>query len=126
MSERPQNKNLIPAKPGERRNPSGRPKTPPELRAYNEMDVRIISRMITKYGNMSTDELQKLSKDGSTKGIDRNVILNILDKDKLPLILDRTVGKLVDKVEQTNIDYNADEHTEIERGTVRDILKAIK
>lgn len=88
---------------GQSGNPSGRRKLPEALKKYPRLVKEEIQHMISKFANMQAAELLALSKDDSAiTGLERTIILNILDKDKLPFLLDRTVGKVVEVVEQTN------------------------
>lgn len=99
MTDRPQNKNLQKFIPGQSGNPKGLSKVPESLKDHKQMHMGIVSRMITKFGNMTVDQLEKLKDDKSITGLEKSIIENLLDKDKLPLILDRTVGKVTEVTE---------------------------
>lgn len=90
---------------GQSGNPSGRKKLPEELRKYPRLVREEIQHMISKFAHMDAKALAELvdpDYQGSITGLERSIILNLLDKDKLPFILDRTIGKVVEVVETHN------------------------
>jgi hypothetical protein len=100
-------------KPGQVATPGGRPKIPDELKAHKVLTKDEVSHTIAMYARMDAGALQELSVNPATKGIDRAIILNILDHHKLPIILDRVIGKVTEVVANIHVDYNPEEYQEI-------------
>lgn len=98
-------------------NPNGRPKIPTELLKYKGLCPDTIRRQFHRYSEMSRSELEVLKDDKSLTGLEWNIVMALLNPDKFPFFLDRTVGKVADRVESVNINIDADseEYREIPR-----------
>lgn len=90
-------------KPGQSGNPKGRVAVPEHLRKYPKLIKEEVQRMIAHYGAMPTGDLRAIAEDINTPGLVRSIVLNLLDKDKLPILLDRTIGKVTEHIETKNI-----------------------
>lgn len=107
--EKPKRKNYFPEgkrfQKGQSGNPGGRPKLPPELKAIKELTVEEVKRIFAKYARMSIPEIEKcaLSQDLPifelvvASGLRRAFTYG--DYKRLNFILDRTIGRIVDKTE---------------------------
>lgn len=102
---------------GQSGNPAGRPKIPPELQKHRGLCPDTIQRKWHLYSEMSVAELEVLVQDKTISGLDRQLIISVLDPNKFPFMLDRTVGKVADRVESVNVHIDADseEYREIPR-----------
>lgn len=92
-------------KKGQSGNPSGKPKLIPELVGVKPLTKEEVARIIGKYSRMTYPELMELTSGASLPAIDM-VIVNALknaikdgDLYKLGFLLERTIGKVTDKVE---------------------------
>lgn len=105
-------------KKGQSGNKNGRPRIPEDLQKFQGLCPEIIRRKWHLYSEMRVAELKALLADeDSLMGIDRQLILSVLDPAKFPFMLDRTMGKVADRIEQVNvnIDMDNDEYKEIPR-----------
>lgn len=99
MSERPQNKNLKPFKPGQSGNPAGKPK--------GTLSSAEVSALMGKFCKKSRVELQAIIQDEKSTMLEIMVasVMAKAAKDgdyaRLAFLLDRSVGKVKEEIEQT-------------------------
>lgn len=104
MSDRPQNKNLKPFKKGQSGNPSGKPKTPPDVleakKTTNADFVRIASQFLGMTRQEVSQALNKPEASMLELLIGGIVAKAAKDHDYLRanFILDRTIGKVPDTI----------------------------
>lgn len=84
---------------GQIANPTGRPKLPEHLREIRQLSRQEVVATITKFFRIDAKALQSLI-DANTgiTGLERSIIKNILDYNKLGFLLDQTIGKVVEQV----------------------------
>ena len=94
-----------PWKKGKSGNPKGPPKISKELRQFRQMDRREISRMISKWGGLTRDELKACKNDKKTSMLDRLVISLFLEGEKSasPLRFDALLNRAIGKVPNEEI-----------------------
>lgn len=91
--------------PGQSGNPSGRPPLPPELRAFKELTNQEVKRYFAKYSRMSVEEVKEAAADQSLPMIEAVIASGYKealfegDFSRLNFVLNRTIGKVSDKVE---------------------------
>ncbi len=90
---------------GQSGNPNGRPKLPQEVREARLVTAAKFEEVIHKYMGATLEELQKASKDKTTPAVD-HIVIKLLelsirngDTQRLNLLLERTIGKVKDKLE---------------------------
>ena len=94
-------------KPGVSGNKGGRPKLPPELKAFKEISSEEVKRLFAKYARASKEELKEALQAENTPCIELVIASGLAraikdgDYSKLNFILDRTIGKVAEK---TSID----------------------
>lgn len=92
-------------KPGTSGNPSGRPKLPEDIANARKQNANSVARILNAFMNMSLDDLKKLMASPATPTLElmigRVVVESIKsgDQTRLNFILDRSIGKVVDKME---------------------------
>lgn len=104
-------------KKGQSGNPKGRPKLPEDLVAVKRLASAEVQTMIAKFSRMNVGQLKELVKDDSISGLERAIIMNIMDPLRMDYILSRCIGKVPDIVESTNtninMDYDPEEYAEV-------------
>ena len=92
-------------KPGVSGNPSGRPKVLKDIAEARKQNSNSVARILNRFMNMDFDELKKLMQDPATQTLElmigRVIVESIKtgDQTRLNFILDRMIGKVVDKME---------------------------
>jgi hypothetical protein len=92
-------------KPGQCGNPSGRPKVPEDVKAARELNKAGVQLAASKLANMTVTQLRAMIQDPNTPVLEMmfgSVILKCIttgDSGRLELILNRTAGKVVERVE---------------------------
>lgn len=91
--------------PGQSGNPAGRPPIPEEVKEYKKINQVKFIEMVNKYMFMDRASLLAMQKSPNTKAIDLMIIALIIktvnqgDYSRLNFLLDRTIGKVVEKIE---------------------------
>ena len=92
-------------KKGQSGNPAGGPKLPPELKAIRALTADEITRLLSKFARMNKIELQAVISDPKSTMIELTIAAGLVKPlssgnwINLQTLLDRTVGKVVDKME---------------------------
>lgn len=93
-------------------NPKGRPPLPPEVRQLNALTTSKYQTVVNKFFHLPISELRKLKTDENLSGLE-HAVLSILvgaiskgDDKRLESLLNRTVGKVADKVEISEVEKN--------------------
>ncbi len=86
-------------------NPNGRPKLPEDLRVIKRLTQSEITSLISKYLQLTRDELTRAAQDKSLPIIEL-YIASVIQKGviggdtlRLNFLFDRTIGKVADKIE---------------------------
>jgi hypothetical protein len=91
--------------PGQSGNPGGRPKTPEHLKKIRELRPEEVKLLLAKYARMTKRELASAAQDDTTPAIEliiASIVVDAIkksDAQKLNFILDRSIGKVVEKTE---------------------------
>lgn len=94
-------------KKGKSGNPSGRPKTPPDILEIRKMNNAEVTRMLNKFSNCTRKELEQMQSDPNTMALDLIIIKIMLEGMRsgslshLNFVLERMVGKTPDKIEHS-------------------------
>lgn len=80
-------------------NPSGRKKLPEELRKHAKLCSEEILHVIGKYARMRVCDAEAAVQNKELPVIDHAILKNLLDYTRLGFILERTIGKVPDRVE---------------------------
>jgi hypothetical protein len=97
--------NLIPAKKGEVRNPTGRPKLPEEIRAMKEASIE---QLISSYHKFAFTNLKELNSNPPVNLIEQGVrqtlsnFANNGEVDHISKIWDRVLGKPLESIDVTS------------------------
>ena len=97
--------NLIPAKKGEVRNPTGRPKLPEEIRAMKEASIE---QLISSYHKFAFTNLKELNSNPPVNLIEQGVrqtlsnFANSGEVDHISKIWDRVLGKPLESIDVTS------------------------
>lgn len=107
-------------------NPKGRPHIPDDLKGLKERFTRdIVERTFIKYMCMPVKELQKLvnfsqNPDAALLSALDHIIIQVIvkagldgDQQRLSFLLDRTIGKVVDKTEHNEYRINVNAHLDM-------------
>jgi hypothetical protein len=92
-------------KPGQSGNPGGRPKIPEELRKFKTLSADEVKKIFAKYARMTEPEVSAYMAADDTpifeKVVGQGLLKAVKDGDygRLNFILDRTIGKVVEKTE---------------------------
>lgn len=92
-------------KKGQSGNPNGRPKLPEEVKAFRKLNAAQVNEILNFVSNASVDEVKEKAADTSISAlhslVTRVYATGIRDgcEKKLSMILDRLIGKVVEKVE---------------------------
>jgi hypothetical protein len=92
-------------KKGQSGNPGGRPKLPAELKMIKELTGEEVKRLFAKYARMNKEEISSAVTDKTTPMFELVIAAGLVkavkdgDYQKLNFILDRTIGKVVEKTE---------------------------
>jgi len=92
---------------------------PQDLKKARQVNSNDFESICYKYMHSSTQDLTKLSKDTRLPAIDMLVIRILLhgitkgDQTRLNFFLDRTIGKVVEKQQNLNVNVNKTLHDEI-------------
>jgi len=92
-------------KPGQSGNPKGRPKLPEDVLESRKQNTVSVARILNKFMNMNIEELKLLMNDKKTQNLELmigRIIIEAIktgDYTRLNFILDRSIGKIVDKME---------------------------
>lgn len=111
--ERPQNKNLKPIKPGEKRNPNGRPKGKLNYDTRVDMAIEILAQKYVREHNKKNPKKQITIDDVDIEGDIFQQHINKAragDRHFIDSFLDRRHGKATQKVELTGKDGGAIEY----------------
>lgn len=108
----------VPNKPfqkGVAANPAGRTPLPKDLKAaiktVSRLTPALVSALITKYCYKTRDEIKEILSDPTTSAIDLTICtvlskaMNNGDHQRLEFLLNRTIGKVADRVEQVTFDH---------------------
>ena len=96
--------NLIPAKKGEVRNPTGRPKLPEEIRAMKEASTE---QLISSYHKFAFTDLKEINSNPPVNLIERGVrqtmmnFANSGEVDHISKLWDRVLGKPMESIDLT-------------------------
>lgn len=96
--------NLIPAKKGEVRNPTGRPKLPEEIRAMKEASTE---QLISSYHKFAFTDLKKINSNPPVNLIEQGVrqtmmnFANSGEVDHISKLWDRVLGKPMESIDLT-------------------------
>lgn len=95
-------------------NPAGRPKS--DLPQARKMSATLFSHIVMKYMDFTLEDIQRAFKDKQTQALDL-IVLKILhegikrgDQSRLNFLLDRTVGKVSDKIDISSSDGSMSPH----------------
>lgn len=95
-------------KKGQSGNPSGRPPLPPEVKAAKALTTAQFIETASRYLQATPAQLRDARESDDTTALDR-VVISIIegamifgDERKLTMLLDRTIGKVPDKLESEN------------------------
>ena len=97
--------NLIPAKKGEVRNPTGRPKLPEEVRAMKEASIE---QLIVSYHKFAFTDLKELNSNPPINLIEQGVrqtianFANSGEVDHIARLWDRVLGKPLESIDVTS------------------------
>ena len=100
----------IPFEPGKSGNPKGRPPLPDDVKEARKLTKIEFERIANKYIHMTRAELKVAAKEPEATAMDRMVIKIIVDAVKfgkiynIEFLLDRLVGKVIEKRELTGKD----------------------
>jgi len=116
VTDRPQNKNLKPFKPGESGNPRGRPRIRDNLKEVKLLSKTEMRRLIQKIVDMTPEELEVISKDKTVPALEMmlaSVAYEAIrkgDQAKINFLLERTIGKVAERHEHevTNVTYETE------------------
>lgn len=92
-------------KPGQSGNPKGRPKLPADVLESRKQNTVSVARILNKFMNMNIEELKLLMNDKKTQNLELmigRIIIEAIktgDYTRLNFILDRSIGKVTEKVE---------------------------
>lgn len=92
-------------KPGQSGNPKGRPKLPSDVLESRKQNTVSVARILNKFMNMNIEELKLLMNDKKTQNLELmigRIIIEAIktgDYTRLNFILDRSIGKVTEKVE---------------------------
>lgn len=99
--------------PGKSGNPNGRPKLPPDLHGLKTMfNQDMVEKTFIKYMMMSVGEMAKVGEDKNLPAIDHVIMMIIRkagldgDQQRLDFLLNRTIGKVIDKTQNTDYRVN--------------------
>ena len=87
--------------PGQSGNPGGQPKVSEELRKHLKITGLEILHIIAKYARMRVCDAQEAVQNKELPLLDHVILKNLLDYNKLFIILERCIGKVPDRVEVT-------------------------
>jgi len=91
-------------KPGQSGNPKGRPKLPPELKAIDSLTKDSLRKLVSKFLHMTRAQVMEIVSDPATPAIDLYIAsiihkgVNEADPGRLEMLLNRSIGKVVDEV----------------------------
>jgi hypothetical protein len=111
-------------KKGQSGNPAGKPKLPEHLRDIQELTADEVNRTIARYTRMSPTDLQAVLDDPKAIVMDKIIAAGMMkaikdgDYGRFSFLLDRTIGKTVDKSE-VKVESSKDDDLDI---VPRDIL----
>jgi hypothetical protein len=98
---------------GQTTKPNGRPKLPPDLQGLKtKFSGDMVEKTFIKYMMMSVDDMAKVGQDKSLPALDHVIMMIIRkagldgDQQRLDFLLNRTIGKVVDKTENTDYRVN--------------------
>lgn len=98
---------------GQSGNPGGRPKLPEHLKGVERLHADEIKAMISRFSRMRVSDLRAHLKNPDLTGIEQQLISNILNPLSIGFVLDRTIGKEPDKLEQRVGELETEEYDEI-------------
>lgn len=111
-------------------NPKGRPKLANDLKAARAQYANDLEACIYKYSEHTKDEMLRALKDPKTPALDL-VVLNILtkaitkgDQQRLGFLLDRTIGKVKERIMTENVNLNAE--VEVTKEDILDRIQKVK
>lgn len=94
-------------------NPRGKKPLPPDLHGLKSMfNQDLVEKTFIKYMMMSVDEMAKVGEDRTLPALDHVIMMIIRkagldgDQQRLDFLLNRTIGKVVDKTENTDYRVN--------------------
>jgi hypothetical protein len=128
--DRPQNKNLRPAKKGEIRNPKGRPPLSPIQKALRELTVETYRTVIELVVSGNMAELQRMIDDPKISVLQIGVAKAFMkamkagDYQTIERIAERIVGKIPDQINLVSKNLNADVTLNAESSVTKDEVKA--
>ena len=114
---------------GNKANPGGRPKQPPELKALRETSYKEFLQGMQKYGQLTRAEMAKELQDPSLTMFELmfgQIVASAAkgDKDARQTLLDRLWGKVKDKIEYT--DVTEQEREKIKRMSMNELIETVK
>jgi len=111
-------------KKGQSGNIKGKRPLSPELKAIQELQADELKAMMAKFARMRVCDLEAYLRSQEIIGIEKTIILNILNPGALPFVMDRTIGKEPDKTENINLNIDAedDEYREIPKETLLKVV----
>lgn len=96
-------------KPGQSGNPGGKPIIPPEVKEAYKLTQHRFTLLVNKYLSMNREQLRAAAQDPAATTLDL-IVLKVIqqaiekgDQVRLSFILDRLIGKVVDKIESTTV-----------------------
>ncbi len=107
-------------------NPGGKPKLPPELLAIKAYSRREITRIISKYGRMTFNEVSAMIQNSKMPVMDIAICRIFLesiekgDERRLQFLIENTVGKIPDSIED---DEDAEERQKLSEIPLKEIIR---
>ncbi len=101
-------------KPGHVGNPGGRPKLPPEIKAFKNLSYKQFLEALKEYSQMSKSEIAEILKDSSRKSFDI-MVAKIVEQamngqgDGRSLLIERLWGKVPEVSHVKNLDSALDD-----------------
>jgi len=92
-------------KPGKSGNPSGRPKLPNDVLEARKQNTTSVARILNNFMNMDMDSLKSIMNNKETPALEMmigRIVIEAIksgDQTRLNFILDRSIGKVIDKME---------------------------
>ena len=123
-------KNLIPAKKGEVRNPTGRPKLPEEVRAMKEASTQQLIESYHKFAFADIQEITRVQPDNLIEMGVKQTLSNFANSgevDHISKLWDRVLGKPLESIDVTSrgekMNFSGEKLTPEER---RNILNRLR
>lgn len=93
--------------PNNNANPKGAPRVPPELKELRKLNSQLVTKIFNQYSQMNAEELKRIYQDPGVPVFDKALVKVLMnnaangDYKGINFILDRTAGKVKEKVEIT-------------------------